>query len=270
MSYNPTRQAPAPTRATSSITVAWGLLTIPLSIYTGSEASRVERKEFVDGDPEHPAGRAVIDKTTGEVVTADRIVKMAQNAKDQWVPLNDDEIAACTSPKGLAEIVSFVPSNGIWEYVPEGIDQLRPHATKGKPDPGVVRSYSLFLAAMEEADVCALIKFAVRNAARYGLITPNGDLIYVKTADQVRKPKELFTVPILPEHVQLAKQLIDQVGKGSPVITDETSKQVKAYVATKAVGDAPAKMPEVKVTPVDDILAMLMGSLDVKGVPVPD
>ena len=48
--------APQPTRASNSFTLGWGLLPIPLSVFTGTEETRVARKEFLDGDPEVPVG----------------------------------------------------------------------------------------------------------------------------------------------------------------------------------------------------------------------
>lgn len=259
--YKPTALAGEPTRSSATITVSWGLVTIPLSVYSGSEEVRVARKEFVDGDPARPAGRAVIDKNAGFVISPDRVEKLAEADNGTWVKLDDDEIAACASPKGLAEIVSFVPMQGIWEYIPEDIAQVRPPNVKGKVDAGGTRAFALFLEAMRQREVCALIKFAVRGSAKFGLITPDANLIYVKSADQIRKPRPLPTVEIDDKMLLMAGQLIDQVGRGAPVIKNDTAERVRDYVNKKAADPALKPPAPFTVTPVDDIMSLLMGSI---------
>lgn len=259
--YQPTALAPQPTRSAGSITVSWGLVQIPLSVYSGTEAVNVPRKEFVDGDPDRPAGRAVIDKRDGEIIDSQRVKKMAQASNEAWVPLEDDEVAACASPKGLAEVVAFVPLNSIFEYIPEDLAQVRPHQTKGVPDAGTVRSFSLFLEAMNRREVCALIKFSMRGSAKFALVTPDANMIYVKSADQIRQPLPLATVPVDEGHIDLALKLIDQVGQGAPVIKNDTAERVREYVEKKSIDGITATTPKVPVSPDTDLMALLNGSL---------
>ena len=88
----PMAEAKPPSRSTGSMTLSWGLLSIPLSVFNGSQATYVARKEFVDGKPENPAGRTIIDKSTGEMVDRSRIVSAAQSVAVEaasWMrPLN--------------------------------------------------------------------------------------------------------------------------------------------------------------------------------------
>lgn len=259
--YKPTSLAGEPSRSSGTITVSWGLMSIPLAVYSGSESVNVARNEYVDGLADHPAGRAIIDKTTGDIVTSDRIRKLAKATDGSLVELSDDEIAACTSPKGLAEIVSFVPPEGIWEYVPEDIAQVRPPSTKGKIDHGVSMAFSLLIQAMKERNVCALVKFSIRNAARFALITPDGYLIYVKTADQIRKAKALPVAPVDPKYLDLAMQLIDQVGKGAPVLKNDTAEKIREYVDVKATTGAVSVPTTPTIDPDADVAALLIASL---------
>ena len=127
--------APAPTRPTTSITLAAGLLNIPLSVYTSTEATRVSRKEFLGGDPTIEVGRSPIRKDTGAVVETADVTRMAQASNGTWVVLNDDEIAACTSERGVAEIVTFVSTKDFDNYLTEGLYQVRPKVEKGQRQP---------------------------------------------------------------------------------------------------------------------------------------
>ena len=92
-------------RASNTFTLAWGLVTIPLSVYTGTEETRVARKEFRNGDTNVPVGRmprsCVTPTATPSVIDTAEVTRMAQASNGTWVELTDDEIADCTSPKGL-------------------------------------------------------------------------------------------------------------------------------------------------------------------------
>lgn len=256
----PYAKAPAPSRSSGTIHLSWGLLTIPLAVYVGSEETRVVRKEFVDGKSDHPAGRAIIDKKTMQIVESSRIVKMAEAPNKSYVELTDDEIKSCTLEKGVAEIISFVPRSLSSEYVAEDIAQVRPPATKGVVNTSHAQAFTILITAMAHHDVNALIKFSLRGPARYGLLTPTGDLIYIKSADQVRQPLPLGLVPITDQHLELASELIRQVGIEDPEVLDDTAPKVQALIAAKASGTpAPAFPPPVPMG--DDILAMLTKSV---------
>ena len=85
------------------------MVNIPLSVYTATEATRVARKEFLHGH--RGRGRPQPDpQGHGRDVSNADVIRMAQADNGAWVILTDDEIAACTSPRGLAEVVSFVPN----------------------------------------------------------------------------------------------------------------------------------------------------------------
>jgi DNA end-binding protein Ku len=259
---SPIRTAPEPTRASGSFTLSWGMLSVPLSVYTGTQGSAVTRKEFVDGDPKRPAGRAVIDKTTGEVIPSERVARMAQADTGEWVTLSDDEIKDCTLEKGLATVIAFVPNDSVGAFVAEDLAQVRPQKTKGVMNPGARKAFSLLLAAMKAANVSALVKFSVRGPARHGLVTMNGDLIYVKSADQVRAEIHFDRAELAPEELELAMKLIEVCGIWVPTVLDDTAPKVQALVNSKASGAVfPPPKPESMAAP-DNLLGALVASLE--------
>ena len=254
--------APAPTRATTSITLAAGLLNIPLSVYTSTEATRVSRKEFLGGDVNIEVGRSPIRKDTGAVVETADVTRMAEATNGSWVVLTDDEIAACTSDKGVAEIVSFVSTKEFDNYLTEGLYQVRPKVEKGKANPSATKALALLFAGMKARKVGALVKLALRGPARYAILTTDGDLRLILTADAVRQPLALagdfkFSKP----EVELATNLIDAIGIDAPAVTDDTAPVVQAYVDAKAAG-VPAKAPQAAPVASDDLLAALQASID--------
>ena len=254
--------ADAPSRATNTITLSFGLLNIELSAYTGTETTRVSRKEFFNGDSSIPLGRAVVRKDTGEVVESADVTRMAQADNGAWVVITDDEMAACTLEKGVAEIESFVPLMDVGLYSAENVMQVRPKSVKGKVSAASGKAFALLLTAMAEREVAALVRVAMRGPARAALLTPSGDLLLVRTADAVRKALPLPEFDFTDAEVNLAKTLIDTVGVDSPVIFDETAPKVAALVEAKAEGVEVPEPVKAVATPVDNLLAALQASID--------
>lgn len=254
--------APAPSRATNTITLSVGLLAIPLSVYSGTEATRVARKEFIEVDGTYVSvGRSPVRKDDGTVIETDQVVRMAESSDGKLVTLTDEEIADCTSPKGLAEVEAFVPVKHMGMYLAEGVLQVRPKREKSKPNPAIEKAFAVLLAGMAKRKVCALVKVAMRGPARYALLTADADLILVHTADAVRERIPMITISYSKAEVDMVAALIDAIGTDVPTITDDTADAVRAFVDTKAKGiEAPAR--PTTPSPTVDIMATLSASID--------
>lgn len=253
--------APAPVRSTTSFTLSFGLLNIPLSVYTGTESTRVSRKEFFNGDPTIEVGRSPIRKDTGEVIHQTDVVRMAQADSGAWVTLTDEEIAACTSPRGVAEVVAFVPVKEVGQYLTENVQQVRPKSEKGKVNPAADRAFGLLTTAMAKRKVMALVKVAMRGPARYALLDAKGNLFLVYTADAVRETVALNEHKFDAKEVDLAMSLIDAVGVSAPLLTDDTAPMVQSFVNDKATGVEPTKAVAPAAVGVD-MMAQLLASLE--------
>jgi len=259
------RTAPAPARANSSFLLSLGLVNIPLSIYTGMEATKVARNEFVNGDVEHPVGRQPYDKVTGQAVDNSVIVRMAQATNGAYVVLTDDEIAQATMPKGVADVVAFVAIKDVKNaYVTEKVDQVRARTTglKGAQIVASERAFGLFLAGLKARKVVALIKVALRGPARFAAITPDGDLLMLHPVDAIRKPKEMSEQTYSDKELDLMSQLIESYPQGTPMITDDTASALQAYIDTKATGNGPAPLAQPNLDGADDLFASLMASVE--------
>jgi non-homologous end joining protein Ku len=246
----PTATAPAPSRQTTSFTLSWGVVNIPMSVYTGTEATRVTRKEFITTEAGAlvEVGRSPIRKDTGEVIDTAEVGRYAQAVNGEWVLLTDEEIATCTSPKGVAEIVTFVPTDEVAQYLSEGQVQVRPKTSKGKVDPSADRAFALLCLAMDSSEVVALVKVALRGPARYGLLDSTGTFTLIYTADAIRQPvsEPHGTYEFSTQELTLASTLIDAVGVDTPVLSDDTAPVVQEFVNAKSTGVvAPVIAPAV-------------------------
>ncbi len=210
------------------------------------------------------------NKSTGESVEADEIVTKAMASSGELVELTDDEIAAITGDRdGQAPIETFIPLASLLDgtYVVESIQQIR--APKMKVGSRKVenvaggKALNLLLQAMATEQVAALVKVALRSAARYAAILPDGRLAILAFAEQVRQPLPLPGEPSEAE-VQMALALVRSVGVSKPVLTDTTGAALQAYVDSKATGAEPVEVVEVASTePVIDLMAALAASLGI-------
>ena len=254
--------ADQPTRATSSFTITWGVVSIPVSLYTGTEETRVARKEFIeDGDTLVPVGRSPIRKDTGEPVESDLVGRYAEASNGSFVPLTDDEIAACTAPKGFATIETFVPEVNVSSYSAVDQGQVRPKSTKGVMDAAAGKAFRLLINAMAERGVVALIKVALRGPARYALLDSDGTFTWIRTADAVRQARPLPQATFTEDELAMAGLLIDTVGITTPELTDTTAPAVREYVESKAGGKTPV-LPTAPVESGQDLMQQLMASIE--------
>jgi non-homologous end joining protein Ku len=261
----PTALASAPTRAHTSFTLSWGpMVMIPCQVYTGTEATRVTRKEFVkDGDSLVEVGRSPIRKDDGSVIDGSEVGRYAQADNGEWVLLTDDEIAQCTSPRGMAEIVSFVPVKDVGSYLAEGQAQVRPKREKGKVNPAADKAFALLAATMQQLKVVALVKVAMRGPARYALLDARGTFTLIHTADAIRQDAPgTADYKFSKDELGLAKMLVEAIGVDTPVLTDDTAPVVQEFVNAKSSGK-PA--PVIAAPPVQvDLMAALQASVAAK------
>lgn len=236
------------------------MISIPLSVYTSTEATRIARKEFFQGNANIEVGRAAIRKDDGTIIHPTDVTRMAQATNGAWVILTDDEVAAATSPKGLAEVVTFVPVKEFGSYLTEGLYQVRPKREKGKVNQAIEQAFAMLLAGMKARKVGALIKVAMRGPARLAILTDTGDLLLVKTADAVRQSLALDVPAVSKAQVAMATSLIDAIGIGAPVLVDDTAPVLQAFVDAKA-GGAPTPKA-VPVAPIDNLMAAFEASIE--------
>jgi DNA end-binding protein Ku len=258
-----TALAPAPTRAHTSFTIGWGLLSIPVSVYTGTESTRVARKEFtMNTDGEWiPVGRSPIRTDTGEVIDSAGVTRRAQATSGEWVTLTDDDIADATSViRGVGNVECFIKVTDVGRYLVEGQSQVRPRREKGKSNPAAEKAFALLLKAMKSRKVVALIKVALRGPARYALLDSEGTLSLILTADAIREQRPMDPVSISDAELAMAQSLIDAVGVARPVLTDTNAPLVQAWVDAKATGVVPATVATPE--PVIDVMAAIQASID--------
>lgn len=252
-----------PSRSSATAVLSWGLINIPISLYTATEETRVPRSEFIraaSGEL-HKVGRRQYDTITGVDVSRDDIVKCATATDGSLVELTDEELAAVTlDSDGTAPIVALI---GIEEllanYRVEKHYQARPAAAK-KGGAGAEQAFTLLTAALAKRRQAAILRISVRNGvARYAALLPSGALEMLYFTDAVRAERPMPVTEVGERELEMANNLLDAIGSEAPEMLDENAARIQAYVDAKAAGGSVVSTPEVETTAVgtslEDLLA---------------
>lgn len=198
-----------PARSIGTATISFGLVSVPVSIYSASESKASVSFNMLHKKCGTRLKQQYICPKDNEVVTRDDTVKGYEFAKDQYVVLSAEELKTLEEKAtGMIDVLEFVPLAQVDREYMEKVYYLG-------PDKGGDRAYRLLAEAMKETGKAALGQYAARGQQHLVLLRPlNGVLVMEQLhyADEIRPTTEV-TVPageVKPAELKLAKQLIDQ------------------------------------------------------------
>ncbi len=255
-------------RAIWSGTISFGLLNVPVKLYSAVARRGISLREIRESDGVRIRHRRVAEGTDEEV-PYEEIVKAFEIAPDRYVPLSKDEIAALAPEKTRAiEVQDFVE-----------LDQIDPIYFDSPyylgPAPGAEKAYSLLAEAMARSGKVAIARFVFRNKEHLAALRPSDGVLTLTTmrfADEVVPPAELEDVlPAEPpkpakREVEMAEQLIDSLaGQFDPAAyRDEHREELLALIERKAEGKDVLSAPAVEEpvpTGAPDLMSALEASI---------
>jgi DNA end-binding protein Ku len=256
-----------PARAISTATISFGLVSIPIKLYTTGES-----KAAVSFNMLHECGTRVKQQywcpKDERVVPREEIVKGYEFAKGQYVTFTDEEIKSLEAEAShLIEIKEFVPAALV---DPVYFDR----AYYLGPDKGGDKPYRLLSDAMRETQRVALASYAARGKQYLVLLRPFEDgllMQQLRYADEVRSFSEVERGGAKPsdKELSLARKLIDQISSEEfhpEAYEDEVKKRVEEVIAKKVEGEevtyAEAPEPQAKII---DLMDALKASLEAGG-----
>jgi DNA end-binding protein Ku len=259
-------------RSIGSLSVSFGLVSIPVKLYSATEASRAISFNFLHKNCGSRLKQQYLCIKEEVVVPRDEIVKGYEFAKDQYVMFTPEELKALEEAgTHTAEITEFVP-----------IDKVDPvyfdKAYYLAPDKGGAKPYALLAKALRESARCALGRWAARGKQYIVMIRPiateDGDGLVMQQllyAGEVRAIKEL-EIPrteVKPAELKLAQQLIEQQASDTfdpAAYKDEVRERVEKAVQKKVEGEeiTMAEAPETGGAQVIDLMEALRASLGKK------
>ena len=198
-----------PARSIGTATISFGLVSVPVSIYSASESKASVSFNMLHKKCGTRLKQQYICPKDNEVVTRDETVKGYEFAKDQYVVLTAEELKSLEEKAtSTIDVLEFVPLATVDREYMEKVYYLG-------PDKGGDRAYRLLAAALKETGRAALGQYAARGQQHLVLLRPlNGVLVMEQLhyADEVRPTTEV-TIPageVKDAELKLAKQLIDQ------------------------------------------------------------
>jgi DNA end-binding protein Ku len=256
-------------RAIWSGSISFGLLNVPVKLYSAVSKQTVRFRELREDDGARVRHKRVAE-SDGEEVPYEKIVKGYEYAPDQYVVLGRDELAELDPQKTRAiEIQDFVDLDDI-----DPIYFEQPYYLG--PDKGAERAYALLVQAMNEARKVAIARFVLRNKEHLAAIRPMGDVLTLTTMrfhDEVSSPQDLDgevfeeAKPKKPEkrELEMAKQLIESLTSDFKPdrYRDEYREELLDLLERKAAGKEVVSAPteEPKPTKAPDLMAALEESL---------
>ncbi len=252
-------------RAIGTSTIAFGLVSLPVKIYSTSESSRKVSFNMIWKERGVRVRQQYIDPADGTVVPREEIVKGYEFAKGQYVLFTKEELEVVEAPKSdEIEIVSFVPTETVGRLFSNKAYYLG-------PDKGGGRAYRLLSAALQETNRVAIAKQATRGKQYVVMIRPHEDGLLMEQLYYAEELRDFEEVPreegdVNEAELGLALQLIEQASTDSfdaSQFKDEVREKTLEMIQQKVDGEEITAAPaEESKTQIIDLMAALKASIE--------
>ncbi|HVE80972.1 MAG TPA: Ku protein [Candidatus Dormibacteraeota bacterium] len=252
-------------RALWTGSISFGLINIPVRLYSGSEHNEGLDLTMLHKKDLSPIRYARICRRDGKEIPYDQIVKGYEYKDGDYIVLTDEDFKRANARK--------TKTIDIAEFVLEGeIDSRyyeKPYYLE--PQKGADKSYALLRDALNKSGKIAIAKFVLRNREHLGALKPVGRALVL---NQMRFPTEIRSPAKLDlpagskagqKEIKMAMALIEQLTE--PFIPEDFHdtyiEELQEAIEKKAKGKpAPKKGAEPEPTKVGDLMSALKASLD--------
>lgn len=256
-------------RSIASLTISFGLVSIPVKLYSATEAGRAISFNLLHKTCGTRLKQQYICPKDEVVVPREDMVKGYEFTKDQYVMFTPEELKALEETgTHTADITEFVPIESV---DPVYFDKAYYLA----PDKGGAKPYALLVKALRETKRSALGHWAARGKQYIVMIRPveNGlvmqQLLYsteVRSISEIDIPK----TDVKDAELKLARQLIEQQAsnKFDPnAYKDDVRERIEASIQKKIEGQEISVAESTEPSggaQVIDLMEALRASLDKK------
>jgi len=249
-------------RAIWTGSLGFGLVNIPVKLYSAVEDSTLDLDMLDKKDHSHIKFIRVNEKT-GKEVKWENIVK-GYDLNGKYVILTDEDFQKASPEKTKhIEILQFVEQAEVDSMYYESPYYLAPEKTGAK-------AYALLRDALEKSGKAGVGTYVLRNKENIGLIKVSGDALVLnkmRFGEEIRSTEELKLPDANPKATELkmAMALIDQLtekfdmSKYHDTYSDELMKLIKAKAKGKVITPTPLKVVHSKSK---DLMSQLKASLE--------
>lgn len=218
-------------------TISFGLVAIPVKLYTATEAHDVSFRQVHVTDGGRIRYKRVCEIDGQEVPYSD-IAKGYELPGGEMVVLSDEDFGnlPLASSKEI-DVVEFVPA-----------DQIDPllynKAYYAEPDKSAVKPYVLMRDTLADSERVAVVKVTLRSREALGVLRAHDDVLVVHTLlwpEEVRNAESLAPqteVTVRKQELAMASSYIDSLAADfdPSQYTDEYKAAVEELVAAKTAG----------------------------------
>jgi DNA end-binding protein Ku len=253
-------------RAMWSGSISFGLVNIPVKLFSGSESNTLDLDMLRKNDL-CPIKYLRVCKTDNKEVPYEEIVKGFEYTDGEYIVLTDKDFENASLEKThLIDLLDFVDEKEIDTRYFEKPYYLEPDKTGTK-------AYALLREALKRSGKVGIASYVLRNRGSLGVIKPLDDLLVlneIRFPGEIRSPSELKLPKgegLREQEVELALSLIHQLtGKFDPSkYKDEYLEDLKKLIEQKAQGKTPKPQEKTsQPSKVIDMMALLKESLKQK------
>lgn len=254
-------------RALASATVSFGLVSIPVKVYSSGESSAGIRFNMLHKKCGSRLKQQYVCPQDNEVVPRSETSKGYEFAKGQYVMFSDEELKALQERATHAiEITEFLPTEKVDPVYFEKSYYLG-------PDKGGDRAYKLLAQALAKSGRSALAKYAARGKQYLVLVRPvEGALVMqqLRYADEIRSLSEVPVgdTRVKPAELKLALQIVEQAVSDEfrpEQYEDEVRQRILTQIDRKVDGqEITVEAEEEPKAQVIDLMQALKSSLAAK------
>ncbi|MDO8298230.1 Ku protein [Lacisediminimonas sp.] len=224
-------------RSIASLSLSFGLVSIPIKLYSATETSADVRFNFLTKEGSR-IKMQYISEQTGEPVERSELKKGYEFDKDQFVVFAPEELKALDDGAShVVDIVAFIPEKSVDPIFYDKAYFIAPDKRGGKP-------YNLLKEALRKTGRCALAKWSFKGHTHMVQIRPAEDgLVFQQLlfADEVRSLSDLNVerMDVSDAELKLAIQIIDQASQDTYDPTqykDEEKERVLHAIDEKIAG----------------------------------
>jgi DNA end-binding protein Ku len=254
-------------RAIWSGAISFGLVTIPVKLYSAVDPQDVQFHQFQKNSGQRVRNKRVAEES-GREVDYQNIVKGYEVSKGEFVIVTPEELASVEPTRNRTiEIEDFVDLDEIDPIYFEKTYYLAPE--KGA---GAEKAYALLRQALAKSNRIAIGRFVLRTKEYLAAIRPMGDVLALETlyfADEIRDAKkEIKELPakatVSKRELDMAMQLVEsQASDWDPrKYEDRYRAAVLKLIRAKAKGKDIVVEKQVEPERVEDLMEALRQSVE--------
>ncbi len=251
-------------RAIASGTISFGLVSIPVKVFTATSSEKV-RFNMLEPETGARPKQQYVSSVSGKVLDRKDMAKGYEYARGQFVVLDPEELKALEADRtGALDIAEFVPLDTI------DLVQIEKSYYLG-PDKGGDKAYHLLAEAMRRKEMVAVARWAAKGKEQLVLLRPYRDGLILHQlfyAGEVRAFEDLDvggSFEFSAQELDLADKLIDQLATDEfepESYSDSYTDRVKALIEQKVAGEEITLAPEQPKAQIIDLFEALKQSLE--------